>query len=287
MNFANGIELLQHSWDGVRNFANSAFASAFLSALAGAGLGVWGAQRVAERAARAKELLESLRQANAVTVLATTIANNAFSLKRQYISPLSERYFKDRDIALAYHEAILSGKSPTLIAFVAEMTKITPVTMPLDALKNLVYSAQSMPGRALALVAMIEQTANELTHAVEIRSEQIDAFRSADLSHDIFCQDYYGMRRRDGNTNSIYHDSMVAITQYTDDLGFFSAELADEIQSHAVAVRTKLLKFRKDVPKASTVDFSAARESGLLPARDNYKSWLSGFKKQATSPRFQ
>jgi hypothetical protein len=280
MTFSNWIELLQQGWEVLRSFANSAFASAFLSALAGAGLGVWGAQRVAERAARAKELLESLRQANAVIVLATTIANNAFSLKRQYITPLSERYFKDREVAIAHQASILSGKSPTPIAFEAEMTKITPVTIPLDALKNLVYSAQLMPGRALALVAIIEQTASELTHAVEMRSEQIDTFRSADLPHDIFCQDYYGMKRRDGNTNSMYHDSMVAITQYTDDLGFFGAELADEMQNHAIAVRAKLLKFRKDIPKASTVDFSAARESGLLPPRENYESWLSGFRKQ-------
>lgn len=94
MNFANGMELLQQAWDGVRSFANSAFASAFLSALAGAGLGVWGAQRVAERAARARELLDSLRQANAVIVLATTIANNAFSLKRQYITAAVRALFQ-------------------------------------------------------------------------------------------------------------------------------------------------------------------------------------------------
>src|SRR5690606_41621079 len=132
---------------------------------------------------------------------------------------------------------------------------------------------------ALALVAIIEQTASELTHAVEMRSEQIDTFRSADLPHDIFCQDYYGMKRRDGNTNSMYHDSMVAITQYTDDLGFFGAALADEMQNHAIAVRAKLLKFRKDIPKASTVDFSAARESCLLPPREYYEYWLSGVRK--------
>jgi len=280
MNSAHWIELLQQAGEGIRNFANSAFASAFLSALAGAGLGVWGAQRVAERGARAKELLESLRQANAVIVLATTIANHAFSLKKQYISPLSQRYFKDRDVAVAHNASILSGESPAPISFQAEMTKITPVTIPLDALKNLVYSAQLMPGRSLALVAIVEQTANELTHALEMRTEQIDTFRSEDLPEDIFCQDYYGIKRQDGNTNSMYNDSMVAITQYTDDLGFFAAELADEMQTHAIAVRAKLLKFRKDVPKASSVDFSPAREAGLIPPRENYESWLSGFKKQ-------
>lgn len=276
---ATFMHLLQQIWATLSDFANSAFASAFLSALAGAGLGVWGAQKVAERAARVKELLESLRQSNAVVVVATTIANNAFALKRQHISPLSQKYFKDREIALAHHASIMSGQSPKPISFEAEMMKITPVTTPIDALKNLVYSAQLMPGRALALVAVIEQSISELTHAIEMRTDQIDALRNAALPEHIFCQDYYGIQRRDGSTNLMYHDSMVAITQYTDDLGFFAAELTDEMQAHAVLVHSKLIKFRKDIPKPSTVDFTPARESGLIPPRDNYESWLSGFKK--------
>jgi DNA-binding SARP family transcriptional activator len=73
---------------------------------------------------------------------------------------------------------------------------------------------------------------------------------------------------------------MVAITQYTDDVAFFAAELADEIQSHAAHVREKLLKLTKEAPKVSTVDFSGPRESGLMPPRDHYESWLSGFKSQ-------
>lgn len=280
MNLANFIDCLHHAWEIFRDFANSAFASAFLSALAGAGLGVWGAQRVTERGARAKELLENLRQANAVIVLSTSIANHVFSLKNQHISPLSQRYFKDRDIALAHHARILNGESPAPISFQAEMTRITPVTIPLDALKNLVYSAQLMPGRSLALVAIVEQTVSELTHAIELHTEQIDMFRSENMPEHILVHDYYGIQRQDGNTNSMYHDSMVAITQYTDDLAFFAVELAEEMQTHASTVREKLLKMRKDVPKSNTVDFSLARESGMIPRRENYESWLSGFKKQ-------
>ena len=70
------------------------------------------------------------------------------------------------------------------------MTKITPVAVPLDALKNLVYSAQLIPGRSLALVAMIEQSVNELIHTINIRSELIDNFRSESLPEHILLQDY-------------------------------------------------------------------------------------------------
>ena len=100
------------------------------------------------------------------------------------------------------------------------------------------------------------------------------------MSVELKAQTYFGLKRRDGNTDSLYHDSMVAITQYTDDIAFFSAELAQELQSHGGRVRDRLMKLTKEVPKATTVDFSGARNSGLLPPREDYEAWLGGFKSQ-------
>jgi hypothetical protein len=268
-------------WEVVVSFLNSSFISAFLSALAGAGLGVWGAQKLAERSTRAKELLESFRQANAITVLATTIFNQALSIKKQHIKPLSDRYFDDRKIAKEINDALLSGRAcPKQFVFQAQLTKITPLTLPMDALKSLTYSAHFMPGRALAIVSMIEQSVTELAHVVEVRSEMIDAFHNGSLRPDIFCQDYFGLQRKDGNTNSMYHDTMVAVSQYTDDVAFFSAELADELHIHAVRVSEKLIKLRRAVSKPEPVDFTPARDSGLMPPREDYSSWLSGFRSQ-------
>lgn len=268
-------------WESAVSFLNSSFISAFLSALAGAGLGVWGAQKLAERSTRAKELLEAFRQSNAIIVLATTISNQALSIKKQHIKPLSDRYFEDRKSAQATNDTLLSGGIPSKrFVFEAQLTKISPLTLPMDALKSLTFSAQFMPGRALALVSMIEQSVTELTHSMGVRSGMIDAFHTGTLPADIFCQDYYGLQRKDGNTNAMYHDTMVAVSQYTDDVAFFSAELAGELQTHAERVREKLLKLRRDVSKASSVDFSAARESGLMPPRKDYSSWLSGFTTQ-------
>lgn len=269
------------AWESARGFLNSAFISAFLSALAGAGLGVWGAQRLAERAARRRELLDALRQANALIVLAATISNQALSVKKQHVAPLSTTYFAERKDAELTNEILLRGGTPDgKVNFKAEMVHITPLTVPIDALKSLTYSAQLMPGRALALVAMVEQSLTELSHAIGVRSEQIELFKNKDMSIELFVQTYFGLKRRDGNTDSMYHDSMVAVTQYTDDVAFFAAELADELQTHAGRVREKLLKLTKDAGKANTVDFSGARESGLMPPRENYESWLSGFKSQ-------
>src|SRR3546814_3304510 len=90
---------------------------------------------------------------------------------------------------------------------------------------------------------MVEQALTELAYAIQVRQEKVDQFRAEETSVEVTTQAYFGLKRRDGNTDSLYHDSMVAITQYTDDIAFFSAELADELQVHAVRVRQKLLKF--------------------------------------------
>ena len=149
---------LNAAWGSIVGFLNSSFISAFLSALAGAGFGVWGAQSLAERSARAKELLEALRQANAIVVLASTIANQALSVKKQHIKPLSDQYFKDRDAAEVLQNNLTNGAPAQPTTFQIQLTKITPLTLPIETLKNLTFSAQLMPGRALALVSMVEQS---------------------------------------------------------------------------------------------------------------------------------
>src|SRR3546814_17415105 len=84
-------------------------------------------------------------------VLASTIANQAMTVKNQYIYPISTQYFRDRTEAEPVNAALLEGRAPDRsFHFQANLVKITPLTVPIDALKNLTYSAQLMPGRALA-----------------------------------------------------------------------------------------------------------------------------------------
>jgi hypothetical protein len=266
-------------WEAARSFLNSAFISAFLSALAGALFGVWGAQRVAERSARRNELRDSLRQTNALIVLATTICNQALGLKKQHIADLTKTYFDNRVGADEMNETLRGGGVPKVpMKFQADLVHITPLTVPIEAMKSLAYSAQLLPGRALALVAMVDLSLVEQAHAVALRAEQILLFKRQDLPVEIFVQTYFGLRRVDGSVDAMYHDSMVALSQYTDDVAFFASELAEELEAHALRVRERLLSLTKDAGKASSVDFSEARASGLLPPRANYESWLSGFK---------
>lgn len=272
--------ILLQAWESANTFIHSSFFGTCVAALAGAGFGAWGAQRLAERTARARELLEGLRQANSVIVLATTISNQALSTKKQWIQPITDKYFQDREIAERHNNDVMNGKNPQQHTFHAELRRLTPLTVPIEALENLIFTANLMPGRALALVAMVQQSITELAHTIRVHTEMIEYFHSTRLPQDVFCQDYYGLKRRDGNENAMFHDAMVAVKQYTDDVAFFSAELAQELEEHGQRVRAKLVKLRRDVPKVSTVDFSGPVGSGLMPPRHDYEAWLAGFRSQ-------
>lgn len=272
--------ILIQAGDAVSAFVQSSFFSTCAAALAGAGFGAWGAQRLAERTARARELLEGLRQANAVIVLAATISNQALSNKKQWIQPITDKYFQDRKNAEIHNNEVLSGKNPQPRAFQAELRRLTPLTVPIEALENLIFTARLMPGRALALVAMVQQSVTELANTIRVHTEMIEYFHSTPLPHDVFCQDYYGLKRRDGNENAMFYDAMVAVKQYTDDVAFFGAELARELEEHGQRIRAKLVKLRRDVPRVSTADFSGPVRSGLMPPREGYEAWLAGFRAQ-------
>lgn len=270
-------------WSAIDDFLNSAFISAFLSALAGAGLGVWAAQRIAERAAKRSELLSVLKQANALIVLAYTVANNTLGLKKQYVLNLTDTYAAERETAQAAVDRLARGEHVDLPAAQADMTKVTPHSLPLDALKNLVFSGNVMPGKVLALATMVDQYAAELSHVVSLRNDLIDEFKSSDDPAHIRWHDYFGIKRPDGNTNALYADAMRAMRLYTDDLIFYSSELATELGSFAKVIKAKLDALKVECPKAASVDFSDAQAKGLMPDRTEYESWLSGIQSESAS----
>lgn len=272
-------------WSTTLQFLNSEFIAAFLSALAGAGLGVWGAQQIALRATMRAELLGALRQANAVMVLAFTIANNTLGLKKQHVKNLAAQYEADREAVQRAVERRSRGEKLDMPTVRADMTKITPHTLPLDALRNLLFAGNLMPGKVLALATMIDQFAAELSHVINIRNDLIEEFKNSDAPEQIRLHDFFGLERPDGNTNAMYADSMRAIALYTDDLIFYSSELAKELELFAKSLKSKLDRLKVDSPKAASVDFSDATSQGLMPARDQYESWLSGVQSEKGSSR--
>jgi len=259
------------------DYLNSPFGSAFISSLAGALLGALSAILYGRNALLRKERLDSLRSASNGLVLAWSCADIAMSLKSQHVRSMVRKYRAQQEAAEKAHECSLtSGASSTHIVE-ADMLKLSPVTLPLEALKNFVYSMNHADAKCVSAVSMIEASLSELNHVIEMRSGIIDEFRSAKPDSDTFACKYLGLINADGSVDSLYASTIEAIGQYTDDLIFFCVFLGENLKSHSDQLRKSLDSWREQPMKNLEVDFSPARATGLVPENGQYIAWLRGF----------
>ena len=263
--------------DEALKILNSSFASASISALAGAALGAWGAGAATARAARKKELSDALRQANASLVLAMTAVNQIYSLKKQHVKPFVDEFNERRSSIERGRKTsnLASGDKVLTVHF--NMMHLSPLNLPLVGLANLASSGQMMPGKALALVAMLEQTVKDHEDALVHRARVIEELRTSESSVEEKVCIYYGFPLPNGGSNLMFKSSIEAISLYTDDLAFFSLELVEILALHAQNVQKKLRKLDGSAPQAAKVDLAILKESGLVPPRADYESWLSGY----------
>lgn len=265
---------------------NSAFAIGFISAFAGAFAGALGAQRIAERTKARTDLLRELRNTNAAITLAVTTCNAALMCKKQHVTPMIEAYAAHKAGAMEAMNAAVRGEGPTHYRFEADMQFFPAPDGPVESLKNMLFNNISAHGRALALIAMVEQSLIGLKDTLRLRRELIDQLKAMQ-THDLtFYERYFGLQNAIGRTDKLYPDALEAIRSYTDDLAFFSALLTDDLIAHGQKLHAKLKKDFKNAaasPRVSTVDFTRPRELGLIPPESEYQDWLRGFTEQAPS----
>lgn len=258
---------------------NSPFGSAFVSSLAGAFAGALAAYVIARVAEVRKDRLNSLRASNNAAVLAITCANMAMSVKAQHIRPLVRKFAASQEQAEAARTSALLGEGPVSIHIEADLTSITPLVLPLDALKTFVYSMNLTDARAVGAVAQLEQSLAELNSAIAIRETLVAEFKASDISNEE--QALYkllGFVREDGSVDQLYASTLYAIGQYVDDIIFFSVFLTEKLTQHAAMLHKNLYRIRSKVPTPHTVDFSSARCQALIPEDIEYERWLRGMQ---------
>lgn len=276
-------------WQSIAAFAadlaesvfSSAFVLALVSAFAGAFAGALGAQRIAERSKRRDDLVREIRNTNAAIIMAVTTANGAIALQKQHVQPLHQHFTAQKRKATEAIAQAAQGHGPTWNHVQADLQLFPGPEAPVEALKEIVFHRLSAYGRALALVAVLEQTVIGLKATIAMRERFVAHFATGQMSEAEFYVRYLGLTDSAGNTRNEYADSVEAISSYTYDMAFFSALLADDLIEHGTKVREKFVKqFKKGAPRISTVDFTVPREKGLIPPQDNYADWLRGFTQQ-------
>jgi hypothetical protein len=263
---------------------NTNFISASISALAGAAAGVLGAQSLATKASEKTELTRELRLINAANTIAFTICNSVLASKHQYIHPLHDKFASDTALVRDLIAKAKAGQGPIHINIEADLSKFPVPEEPVEALKSMLLQSNKLQGREFALFAMLEQSVNGLKSAIAQRNALCDEFALRDHTPDEFNYRYFGLKRRDGHTNRFYADTVSAIKFYSDDVTFFGSKLIDDLYEAGVKVHKALTeKYKAKVPKVSTVDFSDAKEAGLIPPDSQYDSWLRGFTKMPSA----
>lgn len=265
----------------MNEYLNSPFGSAFISSLAGALLGALAAIFYGRNSLLRKERLDSLRYANNALILAWACADMGMSLKSQHVRPMLRNYKFQQEAAEHENETALTSGRPRTHTVEAELLKLSPTTLPLEALKNFVYSMNHADAKSVSAVSMIEASIAELNHAIEIRSNLIDALRTSNPDPETFASTYLGLTRPDGSVDVMYASTMEAIGQYTDDVIFFSVFLGENLKAHAKQLHKSIGSWREQAIKPLDVDFTPARASGLVPEDHEYQAWLRGFRERS------
>lgn len=284
----NGVFTASASWGARSDFWDKfewfpfimTATAALITALIGAWLGAWAAQRIAGRSKLRDELQKELRSTNTGIMLAHTIANLAYALKKQHIKALKESYDDDCKAFELYKQKVAMGNGPAAFQMAPNLNRLDEITPPISALQNIVMGKISTTGRAIASVTALADAVKNLNDALKGRNELILIIKEdrlpagAEIHHF-----YFGMPYAKGKANLEYGCYVQALSLYTDDAIFFSMKLCDDLREHGIHVAKKYKKeFREESLGVSSFVWDKAEQEGLLPKDEDYESWLSGFQ---------
>lgn len=267
--------LLEWAW----GLVNSNFAAALAGALAGA----LAAQRIADRSKQREELLLEIRSTNSAIMLSFSVVNAGLALKNQYVRDIHATYTaKKKELEAILSARAVSGVTPTEpFEFQADFRSLQMPLVPIELLRTLVIEDVSVGGRALTAAISLAGAAESLAETIAKRNSLIERYRALGPKGEAQLPAFYfGLPYGPGHVSMEYPDTIEAIHRLTDDIIFFADILAADLGEHGqslLATYGKIAKIKKE--KIVTLDFSDAREEGLLPDPKDYADWLKGFRK--------
>lgn len=267
-----------------KEFANSAFTTSLLGALAGAYAGAHGAQLIARRSKLRDDLTAEIRSVNAALAITFSIANSLFALKKQHVKPLLDHHATEeaklKDFKLKLNSGFIQGNVKH--EFQADFRALSTLSLPIAQLVDVVLGKLSTTGRPLNLVIAISGTSETLNGLIARRNALIDDLRGGKLpaGSDLVSM-YFGLPYGGGHLNREYPDALSGIGSYLDDLIFYSQLLCKDLREHGESLAQKFTSsFGRPSPRISQVSFDTADAVALMPPEQNYQSLLNAFQSQ-------
>lgn len=259
-------------------FFNSNLGVALIGGFFGSAGGAWGAQYIAMRSLRHKDVQQDLKYLNAATLLAMQIANSALGLKNQHILPLCRDYDQQLSDYLS-ERPVLHLLESDIWQFDLNLENPPSFSPSIQSLENIIVSKIFATGREISAVSELTDSITRYKSAVDTRSEAIKRIEPL-MQESAALALYFGTPQKNGITDATYKTSTEALGEYLDQIIFFSVTLSNDLSARAkrlVDTEHSLFSCNKR-PYIVSPDWQSVMENGLIPSVENFPRWTGQFK---------
>lgn len=253
--------------------ANSPLSIAVFSTFISAFAGTWGAQLLAERTTRRKELLHEIKGVNAAISFGYNIANSYIGAKKQHLREIIEGYRKQCADFQAHAIGVKDGTIPpgTSFLFKVDLQTILAPFTPIEGLQKTLMDRITPDGRALILLTPLVQSIESFSDIVTQRNSWIAEFKNSPHDNDQYRASlYFGTPYAERRTDDRYPSLMRVLEFHTDDCIAFSILLTESLSKYGERL---VARYGRSAPKINKPDFTMAGD--LLPDMKQYSAWLS------------
>lgn len=262
---------------------NSPFSVAFIGSLSGALGGALGAQRIIEMLKRRDGLAQEIKNVNAAIVVSFSICNTFIALKKQHILPITRAYDDSLKALETFNTRRELGElnEREYFEYEADFKTIGAPSIPLESLKDIVFDRIGSGARVISAVSEIGVSAEAFSDVL-VRREKVIGRMRAQNREEQACS-YFGVVRPDGHVDQEYADLLDGMSQYSDDVIFFTSLLCEDLMEYGESIVRNNARVKKHLPSVNDVNFSGKKAKPFMPERENYLGWLEAFKYEAPS----
>ena len=260
-------------------FANSQFLSSIMGALAGAFAGALAAHKIGTNAKKREDIELEIRAVNLAISAAFLTCNSVLGMKNQHIKEMYEKYFSEKDRYIKTLNNPPQAGQP--IHFDTDLKALHMPFVPFDDAIQNIQDRISINGRPLALLSAIANSLNTLRSCLEYRNQLIEKSKSMfpNLSEQDKLNYYFGLPLKGGSVNQEYSDTIEGVSQYADDVIFFSSLLCSDLNKYGEQLRDLYIKkYGRKITKITRPDFNTEKSKDLMPGPDQYEDWMTMFQ---------
>jgi hypothetical protein len=272
-------------WSSLFSFLQSetfwiGLGTAAIGSFAGAWVGAWAAQRIADKARVRQQIVDEMNAVNWALEITGPLCGTYLNLKEQHVRKLAVDYAAQYQ---QVHEAVAAKKAGELkeapIIGAMDLSTIDPVEVQIGILLKLVTEKLSVTGRPRPLAVELARCVDSLNRSIMQRNAILTDFGRSGLNSSQLVPHVYAVEKPDGNVDARYRDSVQAIALQTDDCIHFSRILGEDLERYGSRLhyRWKRLRMRGRLPRTTQLGWEKAEAKGLFPNPKRYVSWDETF----------